>query len=308
MNNLLSGEDQMKLNEVRRKIRYANTLEALNKFKEFLDRTERKDYINEVLSRYNEVESALVKGKITREEENNSISAINKALLEMIRELESRGIPAIVEIPKNHPVKVYFFACDFDTHELKKLLVKQNIHQDIFEFEVINWDLWGEHVTLENEVRSIYTNSRLLFVNSIIERIRQFPDGTDHTNTIDLVITSLHLPKNFYAWNNEDRSGIVISHGKLQEIFGNQSIDQRVLRVTQRMLLYALNIPDLIAHEETRGCVFDLTIDIRDLENSVEMNYLCSHCEKIINSSKKGSILMKQINAWIDSLILNNQN
>lgn len=299
-------ETQLVINDVRRKLSLGHTKDAISLLENFLEGSPKRDHIILQSARLNTLEKQLQEGMITMELANVEGNNINKALINMAREMEEEMCGDVVAAPLGYYVRVYFFACDFEVSELKKAIVRQNTRQHIFEFEIINWPLWSGSPDLEKDIRERHFDSKLALVDSIIENIRQFPQKQKEANTIDLVITSFHLPGNFYSWNNRDRTGIVISHGKIEQIFNAdpQSIQAMIIRVMQRMLIYAMHIPGLEAHEATRGCVFDFTVDIRDLKNSIEINYLCRHCEKIISADEKGRSVLKQLNKWIDNLIL----
>jgi len=266
----------------------------------------RQDDLVVLTGRWNKLEKEYREGLITLEQRDVGTLNFYKALIHLAREIEGEVNQEGVMDFEVYKVNVYFFACDFDVARLKNQIIRQNKRQDIFEFQFVNWPLWAGRVALEEDVKAQQFTKRLSFVDSVIEKVRQFPHKTDAKKAIDLVITSIPIPKNFYAWNNRERDGIVISAGKIGAIFGTDEalINSMIVRVMQRMLIYALRIPGLQAHEATRGCVFDFTVDIRDLKHSIEINYLCKECEKIISSSPEGKVVLKQINDWVDNLIL----
>ncbi len=296
------------VNDIRRTLSLGKTEAAIAIFEDLLEGSPKKDDLVIQTGRWNNVEQQYREGLITLEQKNVATIKLYKALINLVKELERESNPDFAQVAdfKSYQVNVYFFACDFDVAPLKNKIIRQNKRQDIFEFQFVNWSLWSGRLALEEEVKAQQFTKRLSFVDSVIEKVRQFPHNTDVKNTIDLVITSLPMPKNFYAWNNMERDGIVISAGKIGAVFGTDEAmtNSMVVRVMQRMLIFALRIPGLQAHEATRGCVFDLTVDIRELKHSIEINYLCKSCEQIIAASRQGKGVLKQINNWVDNLIL----
>lgn len=296
------------INEIRRNIRYGDTKKAISIFDELLEgRPGYDDFILQA-GRWTSLEKEFREGLVTREQWDVGTVNFHKNLIYFAQEMEGeQGNTGLNEDARNYPVNVYFFACDFDITPLKNQIIKQNKQQDIFEFQIINWPLWEGRIAFEEAIREQDFDGKLSFVDSVVEKVRQFPHQNRSENTIDLVVTSINMPKRFYTWANIPRDGIVISQGTLREIFefSQDTINDLILKVIQRMAIYALNIPDLKAHEATKGCVFDLTVDIRDLKNSIEINYLCRECEGIIASSEKGRAVLSHINKWVDNLILN---
>jgi hypothetical protein len=297
---------QIAVNDVRRNLSLGKTEAAIAVFEALLEGSPKKDDLVVQTGRWNRLEKQYREGLITLEQRDVGTTNLYKALIHLAREVEGESDTYLAADFKTYKVNIYFFACDFDVTSLKNKIIRQNKRQNIFEFQLVNWPLWSGRVALEEDIRAQQFRKRLSFVDSVIEKVRQFPQQHQGANTIDLVITSLRMPRRFYAWNNKERDGIVISVGKLRSIFGTdeETINAMVVRVMQRMLIYGLHLPGLQAHEATRGCVFDLTVDIRELKHSIEINYLCKACETIIASSPEGIGVLKQINDWVDNLIL----
>ncbi len=75
-------------------------------------------------------------------------------------------------------------------------------------------------------------------------------------------------------------------------------VNNIILRIVQRMLLYSLGIKGLTAHEITRGCLFDLTPSLTDLQFSVDNTFLCEECKPVI-AEARGPDFLKVTARWI---------
>jgi len=132
-----------------------------------------------------------------------------------------------------------------------------------------------------------------------MEKYNRYFDQMNHRR-VNLAITELPFPKNFYTWNTRVRKGVVIGIKSLYSIFHEapQMVNKIILRIVQRMLIYSLDIKGLKTHEDTRGCLFDNTTYLPDIQYSVDNNYICKECEDIIIKDK-GIKFLDDVNEWI---------
>lgn len=128
-------------------------------------------------------------------------------------------------------------------------------------------------------------------------------NGVNGGSAINIAITGLSFPKNFYCWNTRDRRGIVIGVNSLLTLFGKDpKLDQKIIRrIVQRMLLYSLNITGLKAHDATLSCLFDLTASLTDLQFSVDKTFVCDECKQAI-AHEKGVAFLDAVTAWVEGL------
>jgi hypothetical protein len=203
------------------------------------------------------------------------------------------------------PVSVRVFPIVFplSLDDLKRLLIGQNRSQALFQFEVADWKAWSGHAAAEARLRALQTNSRLAFVESFQAEMEDYNKtiGPRGKNLVNIAITTLLFPRNFYCWNTRDRRGIVVGIASLQTLFGRDlvAVNKIILRVVQRMLIYGANIRGLKAHEITRGCLFDLTPLLTDLQFSVDKTFLCRECERAI-ADDKGIGFLDSVGFWIE--------
>lgn len=187
--------------------------------------------------------------------------------------------------------------------QLKHLLVQQNGLQKLFRLEVINWQTWSGHEAAEARLHALRTDSRLEFAEAFQAEMECYsrPVDANAENFVNLAITDLPFPKNFYCWNTRNRQGIVIGIGSLRTLFREDPVmvNKIVLRVVQRMSLFALGINELKAHEATRGCLFDLTPLLTDLQFSVDKTFLCTECERVI-AEDRGTDFKNAVAFWVE--------
>ena len=199
-------------------------------------------------------------------------------------------------------VKIFFVHCPFCSDQLKRVFLRQNQLQRLFEIDIAEWESWSGRSSAENALSGLQTGSRLEFCNRFQEEMQKYDDEKQVTGNrlINVAITELPFPKNYYTWNTRDRKGIVVGIQSLRHLFGDepQIVNRIILRIVQRMLIYSLNINGLIAHEITRGCLFDLTRQLTDIQYSTEYTYICDQCRKII-LEKRGLPLLEEIEAWV---------
>ena len=165
---------------------------------------------------------------------------------------------------KQRPAFVRIFPIIFGAQidQLTHLLLRQNRLQPFFQLDVIHWEAWPGHEASEARLRALRTDSRLEFAEKFQAEMQSYHEaGGGAENPINVAITNLVFPKNFYCWNTRDRRGIVIGINSLHGLFGEDPIlvNKIILRIVQRMLLYSLGISSLTAHQHTWGCLFDLT-------------------------------------------------
>jgi hypothetical protein len=203
------------------------------------------------------------------------------------------------------PVKIFFILCDLCSDALRQLLLRQNRLQTIFEFELVGWEMWPGKVDSENYLKSLKTESRLEFCEKFQEEMNKYIQQTTHLNDngINIAITELSFPKNFYTWGTKDRKGVVIGLESLRHLFHNdpQVVNKITLRIVQRMLLFFLNVKDLKAHDATRGCLFDFTRLLADIQYSVDKTFICKECEQIILRDANNLHTLEDIQEWINN-------
>lgn len=203
---------------------------------------------------------------------------------------------------KSFQVKIFFILCPFSSEQLKRVLLRQNQIQRIFEIEIVEWESWAGRYSSENALSGFHTDSRLEFSNRFNEEMQKYNDEKKVTGNrlINIAITCLPFPKNYYTWNTRNRRGIVVGIQSLHHLFKDepQTVNMIILRIVQRMLIYSLNIDGLIAHEITRGCLFDLTRKLTDIQYSTEKTYICDQCRKVV-LEKRGLTMLEEIEAWI---------
>jgi hypothetical protein len=97
---------------------------------------------------------------------------------------------------------------------------------------------------------------------------------------------------------------VVVGVRSLKALFQSepQRVNKIIIRVIQRMLIYSIGIKDLKVHKDTKGCLFDFTQELRDIEFSVKENPMpiCGQCQKIIEKDK-GEQFFNSIVEWIKS-------
>ncbi len=191
------------------------------------------------------------------------------------------------------------FGAPFD--QLTHLLLRQNRLQPFFQLEVIHWEAWRGHEAAEARLRALRTDSRLEFVEKFQAEMQAYNEASGAAeNPINVAVTDLVFPKNFYCWNTRDRRGIVIGINSLHKLFREDPIlvNKIILRIVQRMLLYSLGIDSLTAHQYTWGCLFDLTPILTDLQYSVDNTYLCKQCARAIESDR-GMEFLDMAKVWV---------
>ena len=256
-------ERTLKINDIRRQIAAGNTSKAIS---EMISLIEEKEFYNEAIlysSRFNELEKNLRLGIIDYKSSIVTRNQINYALIQLIQEIDnSINQPGDFEIKKKE-VLVHFFDCEFHTSVLKMLIQFQNNNQDLFEFHASDWEAFHLKETKEKEFRQFKTNSKLEAVDKITNLIKELPRNDKNKHAINLIITSQLALQRYNSWNSIDKQNMVLSIGRLMQVFNNFNlVNLMVIRIIQRMLIYSMNFPGLKAHNETKHCVFDLTIDI----------------------------------------------
>jgi hypothetical protein len=204
---------------------------------------------------------------------------------------------------KTTVVRVFPVLYPLPLEQLTHLLLLQNRLQTLFQLEMANWRAWPGSQAGEARLRALQTDSRLEFTERFQAEMQDYNQafGANKEDPVNIAITGLPFPKNFYCWNTRDRHGIVIGISSLQVLFGEEPlvVDKIILRVVQRMLLYSLAINELKAHPATRGCLFDLTPLLTDLQFSVNKTFLCSECERAIGEDK-GVDFLESVRFWVE--------
>jgi len=199
-------------------------------------------------------------------------------------------------------VRIFPIIFPLSLDELSHLLLRQNRLQSFFQLELVHWEAWTGHGSAEARLRALRTDSRLEFAEKFQAEMNAYNDACGATeNLINVAISNLAFPKNFYCWNTRDRRGIVIGINSLHNLFGEDpgAVNKIILRIVQRMLLYSLAIRSLKAHQNTRGCLFDLTPLLTDLKYSVDKTFLCSECERAI-ADDRGMEFLEAARLWVE--------
>ena len=151
------------------------------------------------------------------------------------------------------------------------------------------------------KLKSLQTKSRLEFCQKFQEHMIRYDKEFDRSNFngINIAVTELAFPWNYYTWNTENRTGVVVGINSLEYLFNEPLIMNKIIvRVIQRMLVYSLNIEGLKVHEDTRGCLFDLTRELREIQFSVDKVKICRECaNKILQD--KGQTFLNDIAEWV---------
>ena len=230
-------------------------------------------------------------------------------------------------------VRVFFILCSFSTDEIKKLLIEQNQKQNIFDIgiRIADWTSWegrsSAEMSLESMQKTLQLEAQktlqmkgeqrknkklevlLKFCDEFQTNMTQFDiEHLDFSKTpfdgVNIAVTELPFPFNYYTWNTKNRKGVVVGVRSLEALFQSepQRVNKIIIRVIQRMLIYSLGIKDLKVHKDTKGCLFDFTQELRDIEFSVKENPMpiCGQCQKIIEKDKGGQFF-NSIVEWIKS-------
>jgi hypothetical protein len=161
---------------------------------------------------------------------------------------------------------------------------------------------------LKEEQRKTAQRKVLLeFCDGFQEHMTQFDQdhldfGRSRFDGVNIAVTELPFPYNYYTWNTKNRKGVVVGIRSLETLFHSepQTVDKIIIRVIQRMLVYSLGIKDLKVHKDTKGCLFDFTQELRDIQFSVKDNPMpfCGKCRNRIEQDK-GSQFLNSIIEWI---------
>jgi hypothetical protein len=197
--------------------------------------------------------------------------------------------------------------------------LRQNRLQTMFELEKAPWEMWSGREASEDSLRTLSatladkvakSSGRKDILRILLEFTEKFQEEMNefiqHTRQVDsdsinIAITQLPFPANFYTWPTRDRKGIVIGIDSLSRLFEKDPkvVNKIILRVVQRMLFYSLNIRDLKAHEATRGCLFDFTKMLTDIQYSIDDTYVCKECESNILKDKDNLRVFDSLNEWL---------
>jgi hypothetical protein len=217
------------------------------------------------------------------------------------------------------PVRVFLILCPFCSDEIRHLLLRQNRLQSMFELEIAHWEMGRGKTASEDALEALSdsmarritsSSTREDIYKALLEFCETFQDEMNKYirqtsqakyDGINIAITELSFPANYYTWNTKDRKGIVIGIDSLRRLFHEDSkvVNKIILRVLQRMLAYSLKIKDWKVHEATRGCLFDFTRLLTDIQYSVDNTYICKECEQIILRDKDNLRILDDVREWI---------
>jgi TIR domain len=234
--------------------------------------------------------------------------------------------------PGQLSVRVFFILCEFSTDEIKKLLIKQNQKQNIFDIGIRNtdWNSWAGRSNAEMNLKSFQKRleleaQKVLKLGDKEQReserrkvLLKFCDefqtymtkfdiehsdfGRPPFNGVNIAVTEMPFPFNYYTWNTKDRNGVVVGIRSLKRLFQEepQTVNKIIIRVIQRMLVFSLGIKDLKVHKDTKGCLFDFTQELKDIEFSIDENPMpfCGQCRNTIEKDKDSQFL-DTITEWI---------
>ncbi len=204
---------------------------------------------------------------------------------------------------KKKRFKIFLISCEICTDDFKKILLEQNRRQNLFQFELANWELWAGHEASTQALMNLQTNSKLRFCEAFEEEIDKYYSSTSQNSDsiTNIVITDIMFPQNFYTWNTKSKRTLVIGIRTLSELFENEAktVCKIILRIVQRMTIYSESIKNLNVHDETRGCLFDFTRLLTDLQYSIDHTFICKQCETAILVGNDGQYL-KSLNLWLD--------
>lgn len=240
--------------------------------------------------------------RVRQESSDDDIEALSKEMEKAgFQRLPNGSKPIIRSVLVS--VRVFFIMCNFCSEVLKQLLLNQNRKQHIFDIGIANsWKYWERSFNAETSLKSLRTESRLEFCESFQEHMIQYAQEYERASFdgVNIAVTELPFPLNYYTWSTKNRKGIVVGIKSLEELFriDPQNVNKIIIRIIQRMLVYSLGIKDLKVHEDTRGCLFDLTRELSDIQYSVDDIRICDECKNKILKDK-GSEFLNEINGWI---------
>jgi hypothetical protein len=201
------------------------------------------------------------------------------------------------------PTFIYHIGERFTYFDLAYRPIRQNQLQPFFDIGIANsWKYWSGRSKSEHILHSFQTNSRLAFCEKFQEEMARYNREYDALplDGINVAITELKFPKNYYTWSTQDRKGVVIGISSLKFLFQDHPgiVQKIILRVTQRMLLYSFQLKGLVAHEDTRGCIFDLTRELTDISLSVDTARLCNSCADTMRR-ERGEQFATSVQNWL---------
>lgn len=210
-----------------------------------------------------------------------------------------------------YKVRLYILP-DLPEHEdCKLLLLKQNMVQSMFTFEL--GQCRGLHSGLVDEHKS-----RRRYIEKWEEVIgsqeSKYPVKSQESlskedeSPIRIIVTSASMPRGYYLWGHfkgegqEEwgrfpiRKSWVISTSRFDELLPNIPVERIVLRIVQRICALSAipqlpcdikktesnNKDALIVHRTTRGCLFDFTQYIIDVQYFSRLGIICPECTSAI--------------------------
>lgn len=201
------------------------------------------------------------------------------------------------------PVRIFFAHAPSCGPSVRRLLLGQNAKQGIFEFDLADQLVRDDDGATFDPLRKLRLDSKLEFVEAFTEAMNLYNSRSGRTtDRINIAITELPFPDNFYTWFTGDRRGIVIGVASLKNLFREKPalVDKIILRVVQRMALFALWIDDLATHPETRACLFDFTEYLEETQYLADEPSLCDDCRQRIEQGRD-AVFLTSVEEWLET-------
>lgn len=124
----------------------------------------------------------------------------------------------------------------------------------------------------------------------------------------DVVLTDIPIPGNYYGWNTADRSVLVISTSSVSQFFGGKG--QSSISAFFRIMLMRMSIfstvteldPRINHSDNSRGCLFDFTIRLQDVQALVRRPFICPACLRLI-AGCCGTDFSLQAKEWVEAAV-----
>jgi hypothetical protein len=144
-------------------------------------------------------------------------------------------------------VRVFFILCTFPTDEIKKLLIRQNQKQNLFDIgiRIADWNSWVGRSNAEMNLKSFQKSLELeakqvlkledeeqreseirkvllKFCDEFQRHMTKFDEehsdfGRSIFNGVNIAITELPFPFNYYTWNTKNRKGVLSNDDQVRQ-------------------------------------------------------------------------------------------